>query len=264
MTVLDSVKNNRPLYVTALGMLILSALFIAGLFLDERMILGLNPWVKPLKFSISIFIYVLTMIYILRLHETEKNKSYSQKIAVTMWIEMILIAGQSLRGVPSHFNDAKPIDGIVFGLMGLAIAYNTYLMARIAYDFFKSPPARILANELLAIRLGLILFLIGAIEGGYMSSHKGHTVGAGDGGPGLPFLNWSTVAGDLRVTHFLGLHGIQILLSVTFLASAFLNRSSKNRKLDPTRGAIYVVFFSILSLTFLTLAQALAGRPILS
>jgi hypothetical protein len=46
---------------------------------------------------------------------------------------------------------------------------------------------------------------------GMMVARLAHTVGAPDGSAGLPVVNWSKQYGDLRVSHFVGMHALQII-----------------------------------------------------
>jgi hypothetical protein len=85
-----------------------------------------------------------------------------------------------------------------------------------------------------------------------------HTVGAPDGGPGLPVTGWSTEHGDIRVAHFLGLHALQLLPIVALLLARRRVNDAIRVRLTIAAAASYAGLFAIL------LSGALRGQPISS
>jgi hypothetical protein len=191
---------------------ILTAVLMVAVAFDSRTILGINPWIKPIKFSVSIAIYVWTLAWFLRYLSGRRRavRIISWGVAITMLAEITGITLQSVRGVPSHFNVATPLDAAIFSTMGAMIGFNTVLVIWVCVMFFVDQPELPLAY-LWGIRFGLLLFLLASAEGVFMVLHGSHTVGAADGGAGLPFVNWSRAHGDLRVVHFAGTHALQVL-----------------------------------------------------
>jgi hypothetical protein len=93
-----------------------------------------------------------------------------------------------------------------------------------------------------------------------MSQSMAHTVGAPDGGPGLPFVNWSTRAGDLRVAHFLSFHALQLLPLTGFLLGRYRPDWTRRRQVACVL-AFALAYAAGVSLVFW---QALNGRPLLA
>jgi hypothetical protein len=79
-----------------------------------------------------------------------------------------------------------------------------------------------------------------------------HTVGAPDGGAGIPVLHWSSRHGDLRVPHFFGLHAIQF---VPLFAWLFRRRRALT--------GVFAFAGTYAATVALLTWQALAGRPLL-
>ena len=208
----------RENFAMRLGLYIQLALLlfsIVALPFDHRVILGLNPWIKPMKFEISVIIYLLTIT--LMLYGLGRDGAWRRTrlwlgwgFMLCMAVENGIIAEQSLRGVRSHMNFSTVLDAILFAVMGLFIALNTVLVA-VLLVFWCFARTRTEPAVTWGVRLGLLMLLLGSVEGVYMVQHGAHTLGAKDGTPGLPFLNWSRGYGDLRVAHFFALHSLQLL-----------------------------------------------------
>ena len=226
---------------------------------DTRTVMGLNPWIKPMKFALSITIYVWTVAWFLKYLPGPAGapRKIGWGIAITMVVEIICITMQAARGTTSHYNIATPFDGIIFSVMGVMILLNTIFAAALLVLFFIRKP-ELPAAYLWGIRLGLLVMIAGSLEGMVMIMNMAHTVGAPDGGPGLPFVNWSSSAGDLRVAHMLGLHALQ-----TFpLAGYWLQRQHERRRMGSPMAwllGFVLVYFGVAVYTFW---QAMQGRAL--
>ena len=224
---------------------------------DNRLILGINPWIKPMKFLTSIAIFLWTVAWFMpeTLNKPAHRGLVRWTIAVAMTIEVVLIILQSGRGTTSHFNITSPADAAVFSVMGITITISTMAMMLFLWILRRdTPPQR--AGYLWGVRLGVSLFVIASWLGFVIVANMGHTVPRPDGGPGLPFVNWSTTGGDLRIVHFFGMHAMQALPILGFL----LDRSG----LGASRNVMVATAVVWLAAMGGLLMLALQGRPLLA
>jgi len=246
------IKTISPLlYYCALGHLVLFILMLIIAQFDYRQLMGINLWTKPIKFAISIAIYCLTWPLLLQYLPYEQLKRRFANFTVfAMSFEMLAIATQAARGQLSHYNTLGTYNALVFSTMGIVIVSQTLFALYIGIKFFKVKAVQLTPALLWAIRLGIIMACIFALEGGVMASRLAHTVGAADGGPGLPLFNWSRIAGDLRIAHFMGLHALQIVPLFAVFSGIKSARPSV---------IFALIYFVLVSLLFY---NAMLGRPL--
>ncbi len=214
-------------------------------------VLGINAFVKPLKFFLSTVAVTWSMAwYMSYLNQPIPVKIYSWVLILMLSFEVFYITLRAAQGQLSHFNISSAFNGTMFSLMGLAISIFTLWTAYIGYLFFVNDFPDLTLSYVWGIRLGILFFVVFAFEGGMMGAKLSHTIGAPDGGVGLPLTNWSVRAGDLRIAHFIGMHALQLLP----LLSYFFVRNVK---------VVMVISFVYFVITSLVFIQALLGKPLI-
>lgn len=226
------------------AMTALAVISAIGMLVDDRQLLGESVWLKPLKFGVAFALYGLTLAWLLSLPHRGRRATWwlGTIFAVTGFLDVGFIAVQAARGTFSHFNnfDLDPVNTIgqqifMSGVPGLFLANLVIVLILSWQRLVDRPTAR-------AIRAGLALAVLGMAQAylmGYTGKQRvldadgavveliaGHTVvdaatrtEATRDAVGMPITHWSTIGGDLRIPHFVGLHGIQaLLLAVVALA----------------------------------------------
>lgn len=253
-------RRNRPLHIT--GWILLAGFLVTAgcASFDTRIVTGLNPWLKPMKFILSFVLYGWTIAWLLSYLPLRPwiKLAIGVITSVVMLSEVCLISLQAARGTTSHYNTATLFDASLYYGMGIGICILTLVMIAMTWMFWALP-TRLPRVCVWGIRAGLVLFLLGLAEGWVMILLSSHTVGAVDGGIGLPLVNWSLTAGDLRVSHFLGLHALQFL---PFCAFAVYHVPSIPEQWQ--RFTLSSITTGYVTLMVLTFVQAMAGVPLLA
>jgi hypothetical protein len=253
ITFIETLKmRSEPLFW--FGVIFLICALVCAVFMSftHNQVLGVNAYLKPLKFFASSQVLSWTLAWYIGYLPPRPD------VAIATWIiigvlcfQDAYIFAQAARVELSHFNVSTPFHTMMFGLMATTASTLTLAVLYIGLLFWRSSFPDLPGYYVWAIRLGMVIFVVFSFQGFAMGARLAHTVGAPDGGEGLPLLNWSRRFGDLRVAHFVGMHALQVLP----LLAWYVLRSTK---------ATFAVSALYLALAAFTWVQALQGRPLLS
>lgn len=246
----DLKTRNETMFYFGLVCFLLSVVFFILSKTTSTQVFGVNAWLKPLKFSLSIGIYVWTMAWYCHYLPNFNISFFNWTIIFLLGFEIIYIAFQAGKGQLSHYNISTPTYSFIYGLMAIAASLVTIYTAYIGVLFFTNSFDNLPAYFVWSIRLGIIIFVIFSFEGFLMGSRLNHSVGDLNNNSNLFILGWSKTVGDLRVSHFIGMHALQVLPICSFY---FL----KNNKATFAFALLYGI------LAIFTLSQALKGKPFL-
>jgi hypothetical protein len=270
---------SRPLTFVGGAMLLTLAATMAGLLLDPRVITGAPAWLKPAKFAVSISIYCFTLLWLLTFVKGRPRlvRLVAWATAVALGMEMVIIAAQVARGTTSHFNVATTLDGALWEAMAFFVVgvWAANLLTAVLLIVQRMPDAAFAWS----LRLGVVVSFVGMSIAFLMTTETpeqartaeaagidapiqgAHSVGVDDGGPGLPLTGWSTTGGDLRVPHFVGLHGLQVLPLIGFLLTGF---GPGWFRPGHRMALVWTTAISYLGLVVLLTWQALRGQPLIA
>ncbi|MEV6319977.1 hypothetical protein AB0M45_02105 [Nocardia sp. NPDC051787] len=279
---------HRPLLVTAAVMAALAVVSLGGMLADDRVLLGESVWLKPFKFGVAFALYSLTLAWLLSLPHRGTRATWwlGTVFAVTGILDVGFIAVQAARGTFSHFNNADPdpvnrIGQTIFmsGVPGLFFANLLIVLILSWQRVTDRPTARAihagLGLAVAGMALGYVMGYTGKqlvrdTDGRVVELIAGHTVlddparsmDARDGLAGMPITHWSTVGGDLRIPHFVGLHGIQVLLLVSFALARLAPRYRWLRAEHARAAVVGVLAAGYSGLLALVFWQAMRAQPL--
>lgn len=243
-------QRNDTLFYYGWLCLFLSIIFIILTKYSTTQVNNVSAWYKPFKFAFSTFLFAWAMAWYCYYLPNFNITIFNWSVVILLGFEIFYIALQASKGQLSHYNLSTPIYSALYSLMALAATAVTLYTAYIGILFFRYDFPNLPNHYLWAIRFGIIIFVLFSFEGFAMGARLNHSVGALNDNSNWFIVGWSKTVGDLRISHFIGMHALQALPILSYYIL-------KNTKLTVGLSIVYGL------LALLTLIQALQGRPLI-
>lgn len=250
ITFIQELKTrNETLFFYGLLCLGVALLFLVLTKTNSTQVYGVNAYFKPFKFAFSTFLFAWAMAWYCYYLPNLNIDVFNWTVILLLGFEIVYIAIMASKGQTSHYNLTTPFYAAMFSLMALAATLVTLCTAYVGFLFFTQSFPDLPNYYVWAIRLSILIFVIFSFEGFAMGSKLSHTVGAINDNSNWFIVGWSKTAGDLRVSHFIGMHALQVLPILSFYI--FKN----------TKATVLVsILYGLLAIA--TLVQALQGKPL--
>jgi hypothetical protein len=169
---------------------------------------------------------------------------------------------------------STPFNTTLWAIMAFSISTLWVATFVVSIILFRNPLGDRARG--LAIRAGAIIALVGMGLAFLMTTPTSeqlndfqgiagaHAVGIADGGPGLPLLGWSTVAGDLRIPHFIGMHALQVIPLALIVIELLSRRIARLRDVTVRFRLVAIVTAAYTAVLAVLTWQALRGQSIVS
>ncbi|WP_339657535.1 hypothetical protein [uncultured Maribacter sp.] len=241
--------RNETLFYYGLVCFGIALLFLVLTKTTTTQVYGVNAYFKPFKFAFSTFLFAWAMAWYCYYLPSFNVGFFNWTVILLLGFEIVYIAIMASKGLTSHYNLSTPFYATMFSVMALAATLVTLYTAYVGFLFFSQSFPELPNYYVWAIRLGILIFVVFSFEGFAMGSKLSHTVGAINDNSNWFIVGWSKTAGDLRVSHFIGMHALQVLPILSFYV------------LKNTKATILVsIIYGLLALV--TLVQALQGKPL--
>ena len=265
-------QSELPLFLSIDSSLLFLIISLFCLYFDKRTLNYSLLWLKPFKFSISTLLYSSTLLYII------KNIQISKQIEIANWIiflglfyELFIIFLQAFRGKMSHFNHTTILDSLLFQSMGFVILIVWLMLIPYLINSFSFTKSEIIQR--LGIQWGLGICFFTMPFAFVMPSPKNNqlelitknnspigliigsnTIHEKDTSQRMPLTSWALTGGDLRISHFFGLHSLQVF---PILGNILLKSN-----ISYSEYILHLIAISYLIFCIYTFQQALKGIPL--